>query len=141
MSTNDAEFRSFEEFWPFYLREHSKKANRALHFAGTTAAMAILAASAVARRPAWLLAAPVVGYGLSWVGHFFIEQNRPATFRYPAWSFRGDLRMWAMTVQGTLDAELERVTSSNGVHAEAGENGEGQAPVSYQGAADPGTMN
>ena len=40
----------------------------------------------------WLI--PLVGYGFAWVGHFFFEQNRPATFIYPAYSLFGDFKMW-----------------------------------------------
>jgi hypothetical protein len=134
---SDTDFRSFEEFWPYYLREHSKEVTRALHFAGTTTAMVAIAAGVVLRRPALLIAAPVVGYGLSWIGHFFVEKNRPATFKYPLWSFQGDMKMWRMIVSGTLDAEIERITKSNGVHSEDA-RGHG---ATTEAALDPQTMN
>ena len=41
----------------------------------------------------WLLAVPLAGYGFAWVGHFFFEHNKPATFRYPLYSLMGD---WVM---------------------------------------------
>ena len=45
--------------------------------------------------PAILLAIAVVqGYAFAWVGHFFFERNRPATFKYPVFSLMGDWRMW-----------------------------------------------
>jgi hypothetical protein len=78
-----------------------------------TAALGLLT-----RRPGLLLAAPVVGYGLSWIGHFVVEGNTPATFGHPLWSLRGDFRMWWKTASGTMSAEVERVMKSNGVHAE-----------------------
>ena len=134
---SDDDFRSFEEFWPYYLREHSKVGTRALHFAGTTAAMVAAAAGVVLRRPALLIAAPVVGYGMSWIGHFFIEKNRPATFKYPLWSFQGDMKMWGMIAKGTLDAEIERITKSNGVHREGGEDQGASAAAT----PDPQMMN
>jgi hypothetical protein len=81
-------------------------------------AMVAVAAGVLMRRPALLVAAPVVGYGMSWIGHFFVEKNRPATFKYPLWSFQGDMKMWGMIANGTLDAEIERLTKSNGVHKE-----------------------
>jgi hypothetical protein len=133
---SDPDFREFKEFWPYYLREHSKRGNRALHFAGTTLVLATAAAALIARRPAWLLGVPLLGYGCAWVGHFFIEHNRPATFKHPLWSLQGDFKMWAMTVAGTLDAELERVSSSNGVH-----NDNGTARATGYVASDPQTMN
>jgi hypothetical protein len=102
-------FETFEEFWPYYVREHSKKTTRVLHFTGTSLAFATIAYAAIKRRPRLLLLAPVLGYGLSWIGHFFVEQNRPATFTYPLWSLRGDFRMLAKMIVGTMDDEVERV--------------------------------
>ena len=77
------EMRSFEDFWPFYVREHQSETNRTLHFVGTTLAMGSVAAALLTRRPAFLLAAPVLGYGFAWVGHFLVEGNKPATFKHP----------------------------------------------------------
>lgn len=102
-------FRTFEEFWPFYVREHSNKLNRTLHVIGTTGAIGCLAAAAITRRPLFLLAAPVVGYGFAWFGHFFVQKNKPATFTYPLWSLMGDFKMWGLTLAGKMDAEVERV--------------------------------
>jgi hypothetical protein len=102
------EMHSFEEFWPFYVSEHSHPANRALHFMGSTLAMGSIAAGLLTRRPGFFLAAPLLGYGFAWVGHFLVEGNRPATFKYPVWSLRGDAVMWWKTVTGTMDVEIER---------------------------------
>jgi hypothetical protein len=102
-------YRTFEDFWPYYVREHGKKATRSMHFAGTTAAAACLVAAAVTRRPGLVGVALVAGYGPAWISHFFIENNRPATFTYPLWSLRGDLRMWRMIASGTMDGEVERL--------------------------------
>lgn len=97
---------SFEEFWPFYVAQHLDPVNRALHLAGTTMALGCVAASPVF--PPALLAAPVFGYGPAWVGHFFFEKNRPATFTYPRWSLMGDFKMYALTLTGRMGPELER---------------------------------
>ncbi len=106
-------FASFEEFWPFYVRAHANKTSRRLHFAGTTLGGALLAAGVFTRRKSLLLAAPVVGYGLAWIGHFVFEGNKPATFGHPAWSLRGDLKMWKMMVAGTMDDEVARVLAES----------------------------
>ena len=120
MAEHDApRFNSFEEFWPFYVREHSKKTTRTLHFVGTSLAMASVAAALVSKRRGLLLAAPVVGYGLAWIGHFFVENNRPATFKYPAWSLRADMVMWWKTATGAMDAEVDRVLYQDGRNGEA----------------------
>ena len=101
--------QSFEEFWPYYVREHSKKATRTFHFVGTTAAMALVGYAAI-RRKAWpLLLAPIAGYGPAWISHFFIEGNKPATFKYPRWSLQADFVMWSKMVRGTMDDEVARV--------------------------------
>lgn len=113
------ELTSFEEFWPYYVGEHRKKATRLLHFAGTTAAMGCVAGAIVFKKR-WLLAlAPVVGYGPSWISHFFIEKNKPATFTYPVWSLRADLVMWWKTIRGEMDAEVERVLAAEEAEARA----------------------
>jgi hypothetical protein len=98
----DREFRNFEDFWPFYLGEHSNATNRWLHFAGTTTVLLTAFTALATLRPMLLLALPVVGYGPAWVGHFIIEKNRPATFKHPLWSLRGDFRMYGMMWRGRL---------------------------------------
>ena len=98
---------TFAAFWPYYVAQHADPVNRALHFIGTSLALATLAASATLN-PWWALAVPLAGYGPAWVGHFFFEQNKPATFRYPLWSLRGDLRMYALLWLNRMDPEIER---------------------------------
>jgi hypothetical protein len=101
-------FDSFAAFWPFYLREHAQPATRVVHVAGTWVAVLLLLAG-ILLGPWWLiLVAPVVGYGCAWISHMLIEQNRPATFTYPAWSLLGDLRMAWLAATGRLGAELRR---------------------------------
>ena len=45
---------------------------------------------------------PIIGYGFAWVGHFFFEQNKPATFKYPRFSLQGDIKMWTEIATGKL---------------------------------------
>jgi hypothetical protein len=101
------ELKSFEEFWPFYVSQHMKPSTRALHMLGTTLVLATLAAGLLVS-PWWLLAMPVAGYAPAWLGHFGFEKNRPATFKYPLWSLRGDFRMYGLTLSGRMGPELER---------------------------------
>ncbi len=105
---SEQRYESFEEFWPFYVREHSSKTNRTLHFIGSSLALGLLGYGIVARKAWPFIAAPVAGYGFAWVGHFLVEGNRPATFKYPAWSLMGDVKMWRMIASGKMDAEVER---------------------------------
>ena len=95
-------FASFAEFYPFYLEEHASRTNRRLHFVGTTLVIA-LALTALATGRWWLLAAlPLVGYGFAWVGHYFVECNRPATFSHPVYSLIGDFAMWRDMLTGRI---------------------------------------
>ncbi|MHB8475108.1 MAG: Mpo1-like protein [Steroidobacteraceae bacterium] len=91
---NDKSFRSFRDFYPFYLGEHANRTCRQLHFAGTSIAVALLCA-AVATQTWWLIAVALVqGYAFAWAGHFFFEHNKPATFKYPWFSLMGDWKLW-----------------------------------------------
>ena len=99
---------SFAEFWPYYLREHRQPGTRVLHLVGTTLSLLLLFGGLLRGRPALLLGALIVGYGFAWVGHFAVEHNRPATFRYPLWSFAADWKMWALALSGRLTPELRR---------------------------------
>ena len=101
-------YTSFAEFWPFYLREHSKPQTRALHYIGTSLVVAIALYAVVTQRWLLLLALPLAGYFFAWVAHFGVEKNRPATFTYPLWSLAADFRMWALWLSGRLKPELER---------------------------------
>jgi hypothetical protein len=90
MNASTHEFRDFAEFYPYYLREHSNRTCRRLHFAGTTLVLLLTAAAVVGGRWSLLWWVPVAGYGFAWLGHFAFEKNRPATFRHPLYSLRGD---------------------------------------------------
>jgi hypothetical protein len=102
------EIQTFAEFWPFYLGEHAKPATRALHITGSTAAVACAVAAIALRSPWLVLLGVALGYAFAWIGHFFVERNRPASFRYPLWSFIADWKMWAYAVTGRLERELQR---------------------------------
>lgn len=95
-------YRSFAEFYPHYLAEHSNRTSRRLHFIGTTL-VPVLLLGAVLTGNGWLaVLAPIQAYGLAWTGHFVFEHNRPATFRHPWWSLRGDWRMWREMLSGKI---------------------------------------
>jgi hypothetical protein len=99
-------YRTFREFWPFYLREHSRPRTRAFHYAGTSLVV-LLALAAIATGNWWLLLAmPVAGYAFAWASHATIERNRPATFTYPLWSLGADFKMWWLWLRGGIDREL-----------------------------------
>lgn len=89
----EARFQSFKDFYPYYLSEHAKPLNRMFHFVGTLLVIILLIIGLVKNlKILWLL--PFAGYGFAWFGHFFIEKNKPATFKYPFWSLMGDFLMF-----------------------------------------------
>ncbi len=103
---------SFDEFWPFYIGEHRVPICRALHYFGTSLGT-LTASYAALMGPMWLVAlALVFGYGPAWVGHFFIEGNKPASFKYPLWSLRADYRMLSFALRGKMAAEVTRLYGS-----------------------------
>jgi hypothetical protein len=95
-------YESFREFYPFYLSEHANPTCRRLHFVGTTLVIAFLATAFLTRNAWWLVGALVAGYGCAWIGHFFFEHNRPATFTYPVYSFIGDWVMFKDLLTGKI---------------------------------------
>ena len=99
---------TFDEFWRFYCREHSRPLTRRLHVIGSLLGPAAAAAlfSATGRWSS-LLAWPAISYGFAWGSHFLVEKNKPATFRYPLRSLAADYVMVAKTLAGTMDREYE----------------------------------
>jgi hypothetical protein len=102
-------YRSFQEFWPFYIQEHKQPLNRKLHFIGTSLALGCVATAAARRKPRWLLFAPLAGYFFAWIGHFLVEKNRPATFQYPLESLRADFKMFGLMATGRMNEEIQSV--------------------------------
>ena len=99
---------TYRKFWPFYVTQHSRPATRRLHFVGTSGALALIALAAALPQPWLLLAAPFSGYLFAWIGHFFVEKNRPATFTYPIFSLIGDFHMYGLMQLGRMDRHAAR---------------------------------
>lgn len=108
----EKDFQSFEEFWPFYLSQHSNKICRNLHVLGTTLALCYFAFCLGSGIYGMIPLTLVIGYGFAWIGHFVFEKNRPATFKYPKWSFISDFKMLSQFYLGTLNQELEKYNLS-----------------------------
>lgn len=99
-------YQSLQEFYPYYLTEHSNPVCRVLHYIGTSLFLATLAWTIM--EPVWwkFILMPVLGYGFAWVGHFIFEKNKPATFQYPAWSLLSDFIMLFHFLTGQIDKKL-----------------------------------
>ncbi|MBU3671137.1 MAG: DUF962 domain-containing protein [Sinobacteraceae bacterium] len=95
-------FKTFQDFYPFYLGEHANRTSRRLHVVGTLGALIQLALAVVQSQPRWLLTGLVTGYALAWIGHYFFEKNTPATFKHPLYSLRGDFRMAREVLGGRI---------------------------------------
>ncbi|HKI98660.1 MAG TPA: DUF962 domain-containing protein [bacterium] len=87
-------YKTLEEFYPYYLSEHRNRTSRVLHFIGTGLALVLLALFLLRWQWVYLLLAVVSGYAFAWMGHFFFERNRPATFTYPVLSLISDFRLF-----------------------------------------------
>jgi hypothetical protein len=123
--SEQSRFKTFKEFWPYYVREHANPWTRRFHFVGTTLAVSTLGVAALRRKPALIPLALVAGYGPAWFSHFFIEKNKPATFKYPLWSLLADFKMWSKMARGKMDRTVERAMATKEVVVEAPANGVG----------------
>jgi hypothetical protein len=106
---DSARFSSYDAFWLHYLAQHRRPATRLLHYAGSSLGLALVALAAATLDWRFLAAAPLVGYGCAWLGHFGLEGNKPATFGHPVWSFLSDFRMLALAATGRLGRQLARL--------------------------------
>ena len=99
--------QSFTDFWPDYVRAHTRERTRVLHAIGSVLAVVMLGL-AFAINLWFLIAVPFVGYAFAWYAHFFVEHNKPATFGHPFYSLAADYRMLFLMMAGRMDAEVER---------------------------------
>jgi len=110
----EKKYKTFWSFYKYYLTEHGDLKNRVLHFIGTALVIGCLIAGIILRNW-WLIAViPVCGYGFAWVGHFFIEKNKPATFTYPLYSLGSDFVMFWHIITGQLPKKLEEARKTIG---------------------------
>ena len=96
------EYKSFSEFYPFYLSQHANKACIRLHVIGSGLIVLLVLYAIFSTTWALFLFVPVIGYGFAWVGHFFFEKNKPATFTYPIYSLIGDWVMFKDVLTGKI---------------------------------------
>ena len=103
--------QSFSDFWPFYVRAHSRRGTRLLHACGSILALACVVATFATNL--WtLLLAPIIGYGFAWYAHFFVEHNKPATFGHPLYSLAADYRMLFLMLLGRMEGEVKKYVAA-----------------------------
>ena len=98
----EKQYKTFRDFYPYYLSQHTNPTCRVLHFIASSIVLAALVVAFITSNAWWLAAMPLAGYGFAWVGHFFFEKNRPATFTYPLYSFVGDWVMYVQLLMGKI---------------------------------------
>ncbi len=103
----ERKYTTLKDFYPYYLTEHANPVCRTLHYIGTTLLFGVVAAAVYFHNGAILFFLPVVGYTFAWVGHFFFERNKPATFQYPLWSLASDFIMYFHFLTGQVGRKLE----------------------------------
>jgi hypothetical protein len=96
----EKKYQSLKEFYPYYLSEHQNPTSRLLHFIGTGLVLVVLVLAIALENYSWLAGIPVLGYGFAWVGHFFFEKNKPATFTYPFYSLASDFLLFFDLLRG-----------------------------------------
>lgn len=113
MSTEKT-YTTFWDFYPYYLTEHARPVNRAMHFVGTTLVIACLIAAIVLQQWWLLVLIPLFGYGFAWVGHFILEKNRPATFKYPLYSLGSDFVMYYHIITAQINKKMDEAHKTIG---------------------------
>jgi hypothetical protein len=111
MTKEHERIENYQEFWDFYVREHSRPLTRYLHFVGTLLALVLLIWILRSGQLIYLPLCLAVGYAFAWFAHFFVEHNKPATFKYPLWSFVSDYKMMWFMLTNRMDREVQRVSS------------------------------
>mgnify|MGYP000173855726 CR=1 FL=1 len=106
-TSENTHFTSFKAFYPFYLNEHKDGTCRTLHFIGSWLIIGVNPLAIYTANWPLLWFIPVIGYGFAWVGHFFFEKNRPATFKHPLYSLMGDWVMFKDILTGKISLKGE----------------------------------
>ncbi|MCS6934344.1 MAG: DUF962 domain-containing protein [Chitinophagales bacterium] len=112
---NEQRYTKFWDFYPYYLTEHARPANRAMHFIGTALVIVCAVLAPVLQRYYLLLLIPLLGYGFAWIGHFFLERNKPATFQYPLYSLGSDFVMFWHILTGQITDKVREAHRKLGI--------------------------
>jgi len=113
--SSEKTYTTFWDFYPYYLTEHARPINRTMHFIGTTFVILCFTLALVKSDYRLFAAMPLFGYGFAWFGHFILEKNRPATFKYPLYSLGSDFVMFFHIITGQINRKVDEAHKVIGV--------------------------
>lgn len=111
----ETKFTSLKDFYPYYLTEHRDKTCQVLHFIGTSLVLFFLLFAIISQQFVYLWCCPLAGYAFAWVGHFFFEKNKPATFQYPFYSLASDFIMYFHIITFQLPQKMREAKAKFGI--------------------------
>ena len=98
----------FKEFWPLYLRAHSRPTTRAMHYLASFVGLSMTIWAVMAGN-FWLCAVGIGGgYVIAVLSHWLFEGNQPLILVNPLWGAVSDVRMCLLAMTGRLKRELAR---------------------------------
>lgn len=98
---------TFEEFWPHYVRLHTRRDTQVLHAVATLSCVGLLGAAIVLRNPWLAVAAPLCDYAIAQTSHRLFEANRTTPWKNQLWHTRAELRMLRLVLSGRMTKEVE----------------------------------
>ena len=110
MSADAYAVRTFEEFWPHYVRLHTRQETHVLHAVATLSCLGLLGAALVTRQPIFALAAPLVDFAIAQASHRLYEENKTTPWKNQVWHTRAELRMLRLVLTGRMRGEVARVS-------------------------------
>jgi hypothetical protein len=100
---------AFEDFWPHYVRLHTRPETHALHAVATLSCLGLLGAAAITRQPVLAVMAPLVDFAVAQASHRIFEENVTTPWKNQLWHTRAELRMLRLVLTGRMGAEVVRV--------------------------------
>jgi len=90
---SEEKFKSFQDFYPHYINEHSKCSTKLCHVFGTLGLILFFSLGVLYSNVLLWLCGIALAYLCAWCSHCFMEHNCPATFRHPLYSIFADFKM------------------------------------------------
>lgn len=100
---------TFEEYWVCFVRAHVRRATRRVQFVATSVGLASAVAGLVWRRGILVVLAPALAWIPTWVAQRAFGDDGARAPLHAAFEVAANLKMWRMTLAGTMEAEIERL--------------------------------